>query len=563
MDNEAIIRLFRLTGQLLELHEENPLKIRSYTNAVFVLEKQNEDLATLPADQLEKIEGIGKSLAEKIQTIIKEGTFPELQNLVAKTPEGVMDMLAIKGIGPKKVRTLWKELGLESTDALLQACEENRVAKVKGFGEKTQESIRQSLLFNQKASGKMHYADAESAALFVVQKLEEQGLPVRLTGEMARKLEVIEKIQAVVGTDQFSEAHQLVGKLPGLRRDEKTSAPFAWRGFFEGSEMPLEILLVPQRQFVNQSFIYASGPEHLKHVADSGQNLRQIALSAKFDTEEAIYQKAGLPYIAPELREGLIEFDLAKAGKLADLVEMKSLKGILHNHTTYSDGKHTLTEMATYCKELGYEYVGITDHSKAAFYANGLHEEQVRKQQAEIDELNKKLVPFKIFKGIESDILSDGSLDYETDVLASFDFIVASIHTSFKMDEQKATQRLIKAIENPYTTILGHPTGRLLLRREGYPINHTKVIDACAANGVVIEINANPWRLDIDWRWLPYALEKGVLISINPDAHAKEGYHDMIYGVHIGRKGGLTTDMTFNAKTVGEVEKYFKLGIRN
>jgi DNA polymerase (family 10) len=242
---------------------------------------------------------------------------------------------------------------------------------------------------------------------------------------------------------------------------------------------------------------------------------------------------------------------------LKDVVEYKHLKGILHNHSTYSDGKNTLEEMALYCKELGFEYLGISDHSKSAFYANGLYEEKVRKQQEEVDRLNKKLAPFRIFKGIESDILHDGSLDYDAPVLASFDFIVASVHSGLKMDEQKATQRLVRAVENPYTTILGHPTGRLLLRREGYPINHKKVIDACAANGVVIEINANPWRLDMDWHWVPYALEKGVMISINPDAHQRDGYHDMVYGLHVARKGGLLRHMTFNALSAEEIEHYF------
>jgi DNA polymerase (family 10) len=214
--------------------------------------------------------------------------------------------------------------------------------------------------------------------------------------------------------------------------------------------------------------------------------------------------------------------------------------------------------MAGYCKELGYQYLGISDHSKSAYYAGGLTEEFVAKQHREIDELNRQLAPFRIFKGIESDILNDGSLDYDDDVLASFDFIVASIHSNLKMDEAKATARLIRAVENRYTTILGHPTGRLLLRREGYPIDHRKVIDACAANEVIIEINSNPWRLDMDWHWLPYALSKGVLISINPDAHEKAGYHDMQYGVHMARKGGVPAEMTFNAWPLEKVDAHFR-----
>jgi DNA polymerase (family 10) len=266
----------------------------------------------------------------------------------------------------------------------------------------------------------------------------------------------------------------------------------------------------------------------------------------------------GLPLIPEELREGLVEFDLVKSGKIEQLVTDKDLKGILHNHSTYSDGKHTLRQMAEHCRDLGYAYLGISDHSRTAFYAGGLEIERVQQQHLEIDLLNQELAPFRIFKGIESDILIDGSLDYPEEVLATFDFVVASIHSSLNMDVKKATQRLLKAIENPYTTILGHPTGRLLLRRGGYPIDHKVIIQACADHGVVIEINANPWRLDLDWRWVQEAMEKGVKLSINPDAHEMEGYADMRYGVIAGRKGGLTKDMTFNAFSLAEMETYLQ-----
>jgi DNA polymerase (family 10) len=541
----------------MELHEENPFKIRSYTNAIFALEKITIDLAGLSVEELARQEGIGKSIAQKIDSLNGQGTFEELDNLLALTPPGVLEMMRIKGIGPKKIRTLWKELGLESTDALLEACENNQVAKLKGFGEKTQENIKQALLFSQAAVGKLHYASAEAVTADLLKLLQDKGLQAAVTGQMARKTEIVDALQWVVATDNPSEVHPLLDSLPELEKNYKTSSPFAWRGKLEASGLPVELLLVPVAQFVSQTFIHTAVPAHLCYTTEQGKNLLQIARSQSFHSEEAIYQAAGLPYIVPELREGLHEFDLAKGGKLKDLVEYKHLKGILHNHSTYSDGKNTLEEMALYCKELGFEYLGISDHSKSAFYANGLPEDRVRKQQEEVDRLNKKLAPFRIFKGIESDILHDGSLDYDQSVLASFDFIVASVHSGLKMDEQKATQRLIKAVENPYTTILGHPTGRLLLRREGYPINHKKVIEACAANGVVIEVNANPWRLDIDWHWLPYAVEKGVQISINPDAHERDGYHDMVYGLHVARKGGLPREMTFNALSLEEIESYF------
>ena len=267
-----------------------------------------------------------------------------------------------------------------------------------------------------------------------------------------------------------------------------------------------------------------------------------------------------MQYIPTEMREGYDEVALAKEDKIPTLLEESDLKGILHNHSTYSDGKHTLRQMAEACRDLGYEYLGISDHSRTAFYAGGLDIEAVEKQHHEIDELNKELAPFKIFKGIESDILADGSLDYPEETLKSFDFIVSSIHSILNMDIKRATSRLVTAIENPYTTILGHPTGRLLLRREGYPIDHKTVIDACAKHGVVIEINANPWRLDLDWRWVRYAMEQGVKLSINPDAHEIDGYGDMKYGVLVGRKGGLTKEMTLNALSLSEIETFFTSG---
>ena len=293
--------------------------------------------------------------------------------------------------------------------------------------------------------------------------------------------------------------------------------------------------------------------------------MRQLARREKFQQEEAFYEKAGLQFIVPELREGLGEIGLAADKKLPHLLEDGDLRGSLHNHSTWSDGNHSIREMATWLRDHGYEYLGLCDHSQAAHYANGLSVERVRQQHQEIDQLNAELAPFRIFKGIESDILSDGALDYPADVLASFDFIVASIHSNLKMEEAKATNRLLRAIENPYCTMLGHPTGRLLLRRQGYPINYKAVIDACAQHNVIIEINANPWRLDLDWRWVRYALDQGVQLSINPDAHHTDGYADMRYGVLMGRKGHLTKEMTFNAKSVEEVAAYFearKAGIK-
>jgi len=276
----------------------------------------------------------------------------------------------------------------------------------------------------------------------------------------------------------------------------------------------------------------------------------------KVKHEEDIYDSLDLAFIPPELREGTFEVDMSQSAQLPVLLEMSDLKGSFHNHSTYSDGKNTIREMAQKCIDSGYQYLGMADHSKSAFYASGLQEFQVAQQHEEIDRLNDELAPFKIFKGIESDILNDGSLDYDDSILATFDFIVASIHSNLNMDKTKAMTRLLRAIENPYTTFLGHPTGRLLLSRAGYPVDHKVLIDACAKNKVIIEINANPWRLDLDWRWVHYALDQGVMLSINPDAHEIDGIDDMYFGVCVGRKGGLSKKETFNAMGLKDVEKY-------
>jgi DNA polymerase (family 10) len=277
-----------------------------------------------------------------------------------------------------------------------------------------------------------------------------------------------------------------------------------------------------------------------------------------FETETDIYAAAGMAYVYPEMREDRGEIALALENKLPVLIDYKDLTGALHNHSTWSDGLHTIETMANYCMGQGYQYLGMADHSKSAFYASGLSEEKVAMQHKEIAALNQKFAgKFKVFAGIESDILYDGNLDYEPEVLKSFDYVVASVHSVLKMNEEKAMSRLIKAIENPYTTILGHPTGRLLLMREGYPIDHHKIIDACAANGVIMELNANPYRLDIDWRYIDYALNKGVMISINPDAHEVEGFHDMFFGVEVARKGGLYKEMCFNAQSLDFISAHF------
>jgi DNA polymerase (family 10) len=559
MTNSDILDQITLYAQLLELHGENPFKIRSYHTAVFHLEKTDTELAKLSLTELEKLPNVGKAIAGKIEDAARNGIFRQLKDQLAQTPAGIVEMLGISGLGIKKIQTIWKELGIEDIDQLLQACENNQIAVVKGFGEKTQENIKQALLFKKSASDKAHFADAEALAQQLEQYLTEK-LPkntIQTVGQIRLRHEVVDKIQVVVAAEDIDTVFNVLDQADFLQKNIPETGMFAWRGRFQNPPLPVEIRVTAPERYANELFINSASSKHLGHLIEN-QTLYQLAQKENFASEAAIYEKANLPFIAPELREGLFEFALAQENTLPQLLEMTDLRGILHAHSTYSDGKHSLEVMANACKDLGYEYLGITDHSKSAFYANGLQEYKVMEQHAEIDRLNQSLAPFKIFKGIESDILSDGSLDYEADILRKFDFVIASVHSALKMTEEKATERLIKAIENPFTTILGHPTGRLLLRREGYPIHHTKVIEACAANGVVIEINASPWRLDLAWQWVHYALEKGVMLSINPDSHEKGTIQEAYYGVCVGRKGGLTTEMTLNTLSVGEIGSYFE-----
>jgi DNA polymerase (family X) len=559
MLNRDYFRLFRQTAQLMELHQENEFKTRTYTNTVTWFENLSR-----PYDELypepRQVDGLGKGMVEKIKEIKQTGTFAELTELLAKTPPGVVDLLEVKGLGPKKARILWLEHDIKDPEELLLAAENGTLSEMKGFGEKTQAGILQDLHFKRLSAGKILLPYAEQTAVLLKKYLSEKELEMLPTGELLRKNEIIEQLQFIIPTRNPGEANRKLDSLVFLEKNAKTSSPFAWRGKVE--EVTVEFLLAKPEKAAAEAFLFSAGKEHLLYRNATSPDLLTLAQNG-FSDENELYHKAGLPYLPPELRENEKAMGWVKSGKINDLVQLSDLKGILHNHSTWSDGKNTLEEMAVYCRDLGYEYLGITDHSQTASYANGLPPSRVEQQWQEIERLNQKLAPFRIFKGIESDILADGSLDYAPEMLAGFDFIVASIHANLNMDEKTATQRLLNAIENPYTTMLGHPTGRLLLRREGYPIDHKKVIDACAANSVIIEINANPYRLDLDWRFVEYAQNQGVMLSINPDAHTTEGYHDMQYGIYAARKGGLTKAMTFNAMGQTEVQTFFNKKRKN
>jgi len=543
----------------MELHDENPFKIRSYQSALISLERGDQDIMGLSEAELAKIQGVGKSMVDAIQQLKETDTFPFLDELLAKTPEGILEVLQIKGLGPKKVKMLWEELGITSTHELMEACQSGKVAKIKGFGEKTQNTIIENLEFKASNSGKWLYADIEE----MISQLKETfqimapEADLAVVGDFARQLEIITEAEFLIASDELATIKSKIKAMDSIEWILLESGPRTLRGKLKEIDLRVSIHFCAKDDFLWKKLSLIASPLHLEAMVDEKESVAKKLQKKDFSSEEEFFSINNLQFIPAEMREGFGEVALAKENKIPELLTEKDLKGILHNHSTYSDGKHSLRQMAEYCKELGYEYLGISDHSKTAFYAGGLTEDQILKQHLEIDALNTEMAPFRIFKGIESDILTDGKLDYADDVLASFDFIVASVHSILNMDIKRATTRLITAIENPYTTILGHPTGRLLLRRQGYPIDHKAIIDACAANNVVIEINSNPWRLDLDWRWVHYAMEQGVMLSINPDAHAMEGYADMKYGVLVGRKGGLTKEMTLNAMSGEEIRTYF------
>ncbi|MES2810191.1 MAG: helix-hairpin-helix domain-containing protein [Bacteroidota bacterium] len=552
MENKPIARKLRLLSQLMELHEVNPFKIKSIANAAFTVDKLPYLVSSKSFEELSTIYGVGKSVAGKIVELVQTGTMQELEEILAATPPGVVEMMSIKGIGAKKVATIWREMGIETVGELFYACNENRLIELKGFGLKTQEEIRKAIEFRMASSGKFLYHQVEPDADIIMGKLKDtfDHTLKEFAGEYRRLCEIINVLELVVGSRDCEMALQTILQSEIVHKAVNNG------GHVEGETpngLKVIIWVVEKRYFFKTLFEKTGNDEHVAVVLERGG-----AEADQPESEEIIYHKAGLTFMKPELREGTTFVDRAAKNELPQLISYNDLKGTLHNHSTWSDGVNTIEEMALYCRdELKLEYLGMCDHSKTAVYAKGLSIERVLQQQEEIDHLNKKLDGFHVFKGIESDILNDGSLDYPEEILKKFDFVVASIHSNLKMSEEKATERLIKAIENPYTTILGHPTGRLLLSRNGYSIDHKKVIDACAANNVVIEINANPLRLDLDWRWHQYALEKGCWLSINPDAHRKEGFLDMHYGVIVARKGGLYKERCLNALSLQEITEVF------
>ena len=550
MDNYQIADSFSLLAKLTDIHGENSFKAKSYATAAFTIEKLPLQLSETPHEKIFSIKGIGESTGKKIIELLDTGVLKALEDMITKTPPGVMELLNIKGIGPKKIATIWKEMEIESVGELLYACKENRLKLYKGFGEKTQHTIIETIEFYLKSKGSFLFSQINLMADDVKSFFEKIFLPTKISfaGAYKRQLEIIHELQLVID-DTANNIENKLSAVSDFELIEKNQHDLLYRA---SVGLKIRMYSCDAIPFMQQVFF--------KNCSDEfGEAFAQQYNSIDFSTcenEEAVFKKTALNYIPACQRESVSIIEKARQNQLPPLLQVSDIKGIIHSHSNWSDGSFTIEEMAKAAIEKGFEYLVISDHSKSAFYANGLQEERIKEQHIYIDELNRQLAPFKIFKSIESDILNDGNLDYSNAILSTFDLVIASIHSNLKMSEDKAMMRLINAIENPYTTILGHMTGRLLLSRKGYPVDHKKIIDTCAANNVVIELNAHPSRLDIDWRHIDYALEKNVLISIDPDAHSLDGFDDIKYGVLVAQKASVHKENNLSSFGLKELEAF-------
>ncbi|MDR3681941.1 MAG: PHP domain-containing protein [Flavipsychrobacter sp.] len=545
MNNSQIADHFTLVSKLMDIHGENSFKSKSYANAAFNIDRLTIEISNMDDAELYNIRGIGEAIGKKIRELQATGTFPVLESLLQVTPEGVIEMMRLKGLGPKKIGVIWKELEIESVGELEYACNENRLVTLKGFGAKTQDNILQQIAYIKQNEGFSLWAHVVTVANLLVNNLKGKypNHLFALAGAVRRQLETVEYIDIV--TDATKK--DIIEGFSNIVGMEVVDNADSW------------IIKTPNNPSVN--FISTSKSNFyttLFNASASEQFLsafhEKYKLPDEAESEEYIFAINNIPVVHSAQRE---------TGKVLgqpafQLIQPDEIKGIIHSHSTWSDGSNTLEEMAKGAIDKGYEYLVISDHSQAAFYANGLTPQRIVQQHIEIDALNEKLAPFKIFKSIEADILNDGSLDYIPAVLNTFDLVIGSVHSNLRMSEEKAMARVLAAVANPYLTILGHPTSRLLLSRPGYPLDHKQIIDACAEHKVVIEINAHPRRLDMDWRWIDYAMDRGVLLSIDPDAHSIKGFEDIYYGVMIAQKGGLTASSNLSSFSLTEFEAFLE-----
>lgn len=582
--NKDVAGFLEEIGILLRLAGENDFKAIAFDRAARTVETLDEPISVIVKEgKVTSIKGIGKSIAEDIISLFETGDIPVLSELKAQVPQGLVRWLDISGLGPKGVYKIHKALGITELNELKSACENGSVASLPGMGAKSAEKILKSISWMEQFADRCRLDEANEIADRMMNLLK--NLPgvreISVAGSFRRSLETIGDIDILIGAetdhagalfDVFTADEHVIDILG--RGDTKSSVRTR-----EGRQVDLRI--VKPTQFAAALMYFTGSKEHnvamRQRARDRGMALNEYGLfklnsegqtdfdqPVSYQTESDIYKILDMGWVPPELREDLGEVQWFEQNNALDLLELSDIKGVLHAHSTWSDGKYSIEDMARACIKRGYTYLGLTDHSKTAAYAGGLDVRRVQSQWKEIDALNNTFandgVDFYIFKGIESDILADGSLDYDDDMLNGFDFIIASVHFSLDMPEDKMLDRLIRAVENPHTTILGHPTGRLLLRRNGSNVDLNKVIIRAAEVGTAVEINANPWRLDLDWRYGNKAKDVGLLTAICPDAHDTEGIDDMQFGVRIARKAKFDKGRVLNTKTRDEIASFFKSG---
>ena len=571
MTKDEITEILETIARLLELKGENPFKIRAYANAARALETLGEDLPKMIAEnRLQEVEGIGKAIAEKITTLVQTGRLEYYENLRDAFPPEISVLFELPGLGAKKIKALYETLGISSITKLERACREGKISPLPGFGTKTSENILRAIEQHRKSLGQFRLGDVMALAEGLLEDL--RGHPsvilAQIAGSYRRKREIVRDLDFIVSTRRATEVfedfvnHPLVESVVA-RGDTKTSVLLV-----SGIQCDLRAVTGTEYPFALNYF--TGSKEHnvrmRTRALDRGWSLNEYRFSKaegrelkealpEIRTEADIYRALSLAYIEPELREDRGEFEAAESGRLPELIEWPNLRGTFHCHTTDSDGRATLEDMAGAAQELGLQYLGIADHSKSSIQANGLDEKRLAAQVAHIRQFNQSRDGIHLFAGTECDIRRDGSLDFSDEILAQLDYVVASVHASFALSEAAMTNRIIKAMTNPYVTMLGHLTGRLLLTREPYKVNIAAVIEAAAETRTVIELNANPRRLDMDWRWWPLAKEKGVKCAINPDAHSVSGLQDVIFGVGAARKGWLSRKDVINTLPLGRIEE--------
>jgi len=557
MERKEIAKVLEEVGTLLELKGENPFKIRAYQQAARIVLQLEGDLAELAeSGGLDQVKGIGKALSGKITELVSTGRLEYLDQLKASFPPGLFEMLRIQGLGPKKIKTLYEDLGLTNLGELEYACLENRLAGLKGFGKKTQTNVLNGIQNLKQYRGYFLWSEAEASVLELVGALKACPAVERVetAGDFRRFNEIVSSIILVAVSDAPEEVARFLqdsGLIEFFEIQNKSGLSLVLK-----SGLRAEVRLVPEERFFYTWYYLTGNEEHLALMQQRARSrqlnldpnglLDQAGQARPVSDEAEVFSLLDLPWIYPELREGRGEIEAAEAGGLPELVRLSDIKGIFHVHSNYSDGGLSIVEAVTWCQERGYEYLGLTDHSRTAAYAGGLTLEDLENQLEEVKRIRAEYPDFKLFWGIESDILPDGSLDYPDDVLAKFDFVIASVHGAFRLPEKEMTARLIRAVRNPYTTILGHPTGRLLLAREPYAFDLLSVFTVAAETGTAIEINANPHRLDLDWREMQQAKSLGLKMMISPDAHSIEGLTHIRYGVQVARKGWLTSADVLN-----------------